>query len=888
MLFVRHRCRDPVGEADGRTPVSGGKAVVARAKFRVPRLPNATVRRSALITPLASATEAPLSLVVAAPGSGKTALLAQWVSDLDGPVAWMSCDSSDADATRFWRNFATAVALAWDGIGVAAAELADTDSGEQIAIGLANELGSLGQPGVIVIDDFHCAGPEPAVMTGLISALPPLVRLVLGSRSDPPFPLGRLRLQGRLLELRQDDLGFTSDEARQLMVDLGVDLGGDDLEQLIAVTEGWPAGVHLAGLSLRARPNPTGLLRALIETDHSLVDFLVNEVIELQPPEVVEFLMMTAELESFDAALCDAVTGRHDSVEMLSRVRSANLFLVELDQPGGWYRYHHLFAQFLRGRLRALAPERVPVIHGAAAEAYSQRGAPMSAVRHSLRAGDTAAALGHLESYGTGAWSIEDQTTGGTTARAWLDEHGAPHLDSSPQSILLCTIVLNLAGDNDDPQPWLELVEARGADLDAQTRLLLEGAWSFHHLQRGDPASALDRARRSEKILSEGDVDSVWVQLVTSMLVQAQVWLDELDGARATLEAARVGSVLPPVVARVRLPAFAAQVEALRGNLTEAERLATAALTAADQLGLDDGNFGRADAHLALATTTTERNQLETAEVHLELAMRIVEEGRRRPLELLVHLQLAQIAAARGDGPASIEAIEQARAVFPHAASPVIAHIDQVDARLALDRGDLATATALRARLPSSATADLLAARLRLATGDRAGTRELLEAMADRMSTTRMTIEHDLLTALATADTERRRADDALHHALALAQPAGFERTLVAEGPALWRLLESLPAHGRIADYIAEILETADLVSLGPATVTQQGMVDPLSERELTVLRYLASRLTCAEIARELYLSVNTVRSHVKAVYRKLGVHSRSAAVARGHALGAA
>ena len=867
--------------------MSVGEAAVARAKFRVPHVPNATVRRDALITSLASATEAPLSLVVAAPGSGKTALLAQWVSEQDDPVAWMSCDSGDADA-RFWRNFATAVALAWDGIGVAAAELADTDSGEQIAIGLANELGSLGQPGVIVIDDFHCAGPEPAEMTGLISALPPSVRLVLGSRSDPPFPLGRLRVQGRLLELRQADLGFTSDEARQLMVDLGVDLGDDELEQLIAVTEGWPVGVHMAGLSLRARRNPAGLLRSLIETDHSLVDFLVNEVIELQPPEVVEFLMVTAELESFDAALGDAVTGRHDSVEMLSRVGVANLFLVELDQPGRWYRYHHLFARFLRARLRAVTPERVPLIHRAAAGAYSQRGAPMSAVHHSLRAGDTAAALGHLESYGTVAWSIEDQMTGGATARAWLDEHGASHLESSPQSILFCTIVLNLAGDDDDPQPWLELVEARGADLDAEARLLLEGAWSFHHLQRGDPASALDRARRSEKILREGDVDGVWAQLVTSMLVQSQVWLDELDGARATLEAARVGSVLPPVVARVRWPAFVAHVEALRGNLGEAERLATAALTAADQLGLDDGSFGRADAHLALAMMATERNRLEAAEAQLELAMRIVEEGRRRPLELLAHLQIAQIAAARGDEPASTEAIERARVIFPHAASPVIAHIDHVDARLALDRGDLAAARALSARLPSSATADLLAARLRLATGDRAGALQLLEAMADRISTTRLTIEHDLLTALASANTERPRADDALHHALALAQPAGFQRTLVAEGPALWRLLESLPAHGRIADYITEILETADAVSLVPATVTQPGLVDPLSERELTVLRYLASRLTCAEIARELYLSVNTVRSHVKAVYRKLGVHSRSAAVKRGHALGEA
>ena len=867
--------------------MSSVETVVARAKFCVPHVPNASVHREALTARLTSAAEAPLSLVVAAPGSGKTALLAQWVGELDCPVAWMSCDPSDGDARSFWRNFATAVALAWEDIGVAAAELTDMDRNDQLAIGLANGLGSLARPGVIVIDDFHSAGPEPAVMTALIGALPPGVRLVLAGRSDPPFPLGRLRVQGRLVELRQADLGFTTDEARGVMEGLGVDLGDDELEQLISVTEGWPAGVHMAGLSLRARHNPGGLLRALIETDHSLVDFLMNEVIELQPPEVVEFLTVTAELESFDAALCDAVTGQDGSAEMLGRVRAANLFLVEPDRSGGWYRYHHLFAEFLRGRLRAVAPRRVPVIHRAAAEAYSGRGELMSAVHHSLRAGDTASALGHLESYGTDAWSIEDRMASGATARAWLDEHGVSHLEDSPQSILVCTVLLNLAGDNDDPRAWLEMVEARGADLDSETSFLLELAWSFHHLQRGDPEAALHRARRSEKVLREGDVDSVWAQAVPNMLVQAQLWLGDVDGASASLEAARGGPILPPVVARVRLPGFAAQVEAMRGNLTEAEQLATTALAAADQIGLDDGNFGRTEPHLTLAMVATERNRFEVAEVHLEHAMRIVEEGRRPPLELLAHLQLAQIVGARGDERASTEAIERARAVLPHAASPVIAHIDQVESRLALDRGDLATAKTLWARLPPSATADLLAARLRLATGDHAGARELLEAMADRMSTIRLTIEHDLLTALATADTDRPGAQDALHHALALAQPAGFQRTLVVEGPALWRLLESLPAHGRIAGYVAEIVDSADGVALAPTTVIQQSLVDPLSERELTVLRYLASRLTCAEIARELYLSSNTVRSHVKAVYRKLGVHSRSAAVERGRALGA-
>jgi LuxR family maltose regulon positive regulatory protein len=865
--------------------MGSGDTIVARTKFRVPRVPSATVPREGLVQRLSSAVDCPLSLVVAAPGSGKTALLAQWAGRLDGPVAWMSCDRTDADPSSFWHNLATIVGDAWPDIGPTVAELADTGRSDQLAIGIANELGSC-EAGVIVIDDFHLAGAEPAVMKALVGALPPQARLVLGSRQDPPFPVGRLRVQGRLLELRQTDLRFTGAEARQLLAGLGVEVGDGDLEQIIAVTEGWTAAVYLAGLWLRAHRDPAGLLRGLVGTDRSLVDFLMNEVIELQPPEIVEFLTVTAELETFDAALCDAVRGGNDSAEVLDRVRAANLLVVELDPIGGWYRYHHLFAEFLRGRLRALEPERAPVVHRAAAEAFGHRDDLMSAVHHSMRAGDTEGALAQLEAYATGAWSLEDQLTGGATARAWLQEHGMDHLERSPRSVLVCTMVLNAVGRGDEAEPWLRELEARESDLDGESRFLLQGAWSFDRLQRGDPAAALDCARRAEDVLRDGPIGSAWVQALPYMAVQAHLWLDDLDRADATLEAVRAGPVQLPVVAQVRMPGFASQVKVQHGELTEAERLAESALGAADGLGLHHGNFGRAEPELTLATVAVERNRLDDAETHLDRAMRVVEGGRRPPLELLAHLQLALVASARGDPHGAADAIDQSRSVLPHATSPVVAHIDQVDARIALDRGDHYTAQALQARLPPSPASDLLAARLRLAAEDHLGALDVLDAMAGRTSTRRLQVEHGLLSALALADTEPSRAHDTLHQALELAEPVGFRRTFVAEGPALWTLLESLPTHGRIADYVAGLLDSAHRVVAPAGTASQEQLVDPLSDRELTVLRYLASRLTCTEIARELYLSVNTVRSHVKAIYRKLGVNKRADAVGRGHSLG--
>ena len=861
--------------------------VVARAKFGVPRVPNATVRRDDLVDRL-DAADCPLTLVVAAPGSGKTALLTQWVGSADRSISWMSCDATDAQPLCFWRSVVTGVAQTCHDLGIAAAELVEEPSTERLAIGLANELAALDQPCVIVIDDFHLARPEPAVMAAFIAALPRSTRLVLATRSDPPFPLGRLRVQGKLLELRQAELALTTAEAHRLLTDLGVVLGDDELRQLVTLTEGWPAGVHLAGLWARAHSDPGGLLRTMGATDRSLVDFLMTEVIELQPPDIVDFLMVSAELEWFDAELCDDVRSRNDSAEMLARVRAANLFLIEPNREGARYRYHHLFGQFLRAHLRAVAPERLPAIHRAAAAASLSRRDPMSAVGHSLRARDPGAAMVQLQGHVTSAWSIENPVLAGATTRAWLDEHDYSDAERTPEGVLVCAVVFGLLGDHEEAASWLRWVEARETDLEAEDRFLLHGAWAHHLVQVGAPGAALERAGRARAVADEHAGDSVWAAALTLVEAQAQLLLGDLVAAVTTLEPDRGRPDLSPVIRRVRRPGCASLIALQRGELVDAEGLANAAIAAADDLGLDDGNFGRAEPEFALAQLALERNRLDDADCRLEQVMRIVEEGRRPPIELLAHLRRAQVASARGEYEAAAEAIERARAAIPHATPPVAAWIDRTELRLALERRDLAAAELIQPRLPPSTEAALLTARLRLLADDPAGALSVLEAVADRTLSRRLNVEHQLLTAIALARSDPPRAHTALDTALRLAEPVGLHRTVLAEGPVLWNLLEAHPAHGRIADYIARILGNTHRVRQPPLATSQPGLVDPLSERELTVLRLLASRLTCSEIARELYLSVNTVRSHVKAIYRKLGVNARVDAVKRGHALGIA
>ena len=271
------------------------------SRFVVPQIPNATLRREDLLARLSAGDACPFTLVSAGPGSGKTALLASWTSTLPGGVSWLSCDIDDADAGVFWQHVARAIS------GPGGEILADPDPREEAA-SLVRTLGATGRPTVLVIDDFHLARPHPTALLDFVAAVPAGARLVISTRTDPALPLGRLRLQGRVLELRQSDLRFSRDETAVVLDALGVSLDDSELDTLDTLTEGWTAGVQLAGLSLRAHPRPVELLRSLAETDHSLVDLLMNEVIDLQADDMREFLLATAELEAFDAALCDAIT----------------------------------------------------------------------------------------------------------------------------------------------------------------------------------------------------------------------------------------------------------------------------------------------------------------------------------------------------------------------------------------------------------------------------------------------------------------------------------------------------------------------------------------------------------------------------------------------------
>jgi LuxR family maltose regulon positive regulatory protein len=862
------------------------RQVVAVTKFVLPRTISTTIVRSALVARLDESRRCPLTLVAGPPGAGKTTLLVQWVEQYSGTVAWLSCDATDADGRSFWESVVIAVRRAWRSVGSDMDDLLSEGRLRDAAVSLANDLAAAESAGAIVIDDYHYVHGDGEPMSAFVEALPPQVRVVLGSRVDPVFPLGRLRLQGRLCELRQDDLRLDREETRTLLGLLGVSLTAAELETLAELTEGWTAGVHLAGLWLQRNPSADDLLRRLVETDRSLVDFLMNEVIDLQPPALVDFLEVTAEVETFDAALCNALTGHGDGDAQLGELQHRNLFLVPLDWDGRWYRYHRLFGQFLRARLRASDPTRVSSIHRAAALCYQARGDLMSAFEHRMSAGDATDAIHLLSQHAAAAESVEGFQTAAVAVTSWLRHHGRMALDHDPRAVAYSVIILNSTRERSDLRWWLEQLDARWPDLDHATRLVLNGVWSFFHLHEGRPDEALTRVVAAKALRDLAPVADPWLHSLVNMLFQSRFWLDDLEGAQAELDEVASGPPQPAIVTQLRLPAFAAHAAYAAGDLVRARHLADQARAAAREQGLHELNFGLAEPALVSAGLCIESNDFIEAEAHLEHLMRITGEGRRPQLELLGQLEFATLAAAAGDEVAMAVRLEQARALLPDAIPPITARIDAHEARLALDRGDVDTAMMLTKGLGPSPGARRLRVRIHLACRDVDAALALLASDDASTGRRRSEIERHLLMAQALGDVHREQAQQHLRAALILAEPVGFERTIVSEGAPLWGLLESLAVSGRLAAYVGRLLGAADRTSAPARRFVAVDLVEPLSQREITVLRYLASRLPAREIATTLYISGNTVRSHVKAIYRKLEVNCRADAVERARQLG--
>ncbi len=899
------------------------------------------VPRPRLADLLLLGSQVPVTLVSAPAGFGKTTLLSSWFasppSTLDGEhlVAWVSLDQRDREATSFWTYVLLALDRAVPGSGAEALTLLHSGQTtvETVLTGMVNELSVHPGEVALVLDDYHLAeGVEVSTgMAFLIDHLPPQLRLVIGTRADPALPLSRLRARGELVEIRASDLRFTRDEVSGYLNDLsGLDLTDADLAALEARTEGWVAALQLAALSLRDRDDRSSFIAGFAGDDRFVVDYLVEEVLSRQPDDVRRFLLDTSILDRLTGSLCDAVspppqrTGDHSGRAMLNAMDKANLFLVPLDDHRSWYRYHHLFGDVLHAHLLDERPGDVSDLHRRAAGWYSGAGHIEAAVRHALAAGDTerAADLIELNFRALGRERRED------LLRRWA--HELPDDVIRDRPVLAIALIGGLMASNEFAGVRLRLDHVErllarpAADLVVVDRDELPHLPATVEMYRaalalvgGDTAGAIDRAGQAVQAAVTGGDDQV-IGAAGALSGLASWTTGDLGAAHASYltaipALARAGHVADVLGCSIAM----ADMELRLGHLRGAERTFGRALELAE-LNTPTGSAvmrGTADMLVGLSRVAWYRNDLAAVAEHLRLADELGEAASLPQNPYRWRVQMARLRAAEGDLSTALELLDDAERVYVGDYSPNVQPVHATRARVLAARGDLAEAHAWARHHQVAADDDLsylheyehvTLARVLLADHAATGSRRALQDAADLLDRLLAAaayggrwgsvIELEVLRALVHhAAGAHDLSLQALAHAVELAEPDGWTRIFV--DPVVTELLRELATSTAPPDHTRALLAAAtapdaatagagDADGAAPPPGPAARLLDALSDRELEVLRLLGSDLDGPAIARDLFVSLNTVRTHTKHIYTKLGVNSRRAAVTKAHRLG--
>jgi LuxR family maltose regulon positive regulatory protein len=881
-----------------------------------------------------------LTLVSAPAGSGKTTLVGEWVAGGGSPAAWLSLDEGDNDPTRFLTYLVAALQTVAPDVG--AGTLAGLQSPqppplESVLTRLLNEVAAIPDRILLVLDDYHVIESQPVskALAFLLEHLPPRLHLVIATREDPPLPLARLRARGQLTELRAADLRFTPAEAAEFLNRvMGLDLSQEDVAALDARTEGWIAGLQLAALSMRGHEDVAGFVHSFTGSHRFVLDYLLEEVLHRQPESVQTFLLRTSILDRLCGSLCDAVvhgdSGLHPTPftpgqEMLEQLERANLFILPLDDERRWYRYHHLFADLLRQRLqrRVTSPARddgvgVAGLHVRASRWYEEHGLALKAFRHAAAAGDFERAADLAER----AWPAMDSTFRSATWLNWVQ--------ALPGEVIRARPVLSVGyawaaldtGQLEHVEPrlrdaerWLGPVE----DMSAPPESLADGmvfvdeaqlqslparialARSNYAQVRGDVSATVRYAELALELLPEED--HALRGTVPGILGLAYLASGDMEAAKCSFRdfitnMQSAGNLLFVIASS----GYLAEIIAAQGHLHEAARTYRQTLQLASEL---DEQAQRITAHLhvGLAMLYHEMGDREAAGLHLAKSK---EMGDYMALPDWPHrwcLARARLKEAGGELEAALDLLDEAQRRYVRNPVPDTHPIPARKARVYVRQGRLAEARAWVEERDLSAGDELsylrefehvTLARVLLAGyhRDRAD-RSIQEAMgllerllqaAQEGGRVASAIEILILQSLAyRAQGDVPQALASLERGLAMAEPQGYVRIFVDEGESMAALLEEAAKRGIAPQYVGR-LRAAFAEAEGRAPVVQP-LIEPLSERELEVLRLLTTELNGPQIARRLTVSLNTMRTHTKNIYSKLGVHSRRAAVRRAEEL---
>ncbi len=855
------------------------KSRVAVTKLVPPLAPRTLVPRDEQVAALDRLVEEhPVTLVAAPAGAGKTVVLTEWIHRRpEGSWTWLSCDVTDADSARFWNSVIAACARLGDGIGEEAEALLAEDplALDDVVPSLVNDLARLDRCVALLIDDLHLVPPRAVAPLGLlVERLPPAVSLVLGSRSDPLLPLHRWRVNGVLGELRSHQLRFSARETAQLLAAHGVDVAPHDADALTERTEGWAAGVQLAALTLRAHPDPSAFVRAFAGSDHNVTDYLASEVLGQLDAETLDFVLATATLDEFDAERSGALTGRHDAADMLEALDAANLFLERVGSHAGTYRFHHLFRDVLRGWLSARDPDRVKALHAAASEWYEQRGDVARAVRHAIDGGDADRAFAVVGTHAISGYL----TSAGISS--WITELGDEVLSARSDQLLDYIVVLLLAGWIDEAGRWLAHLDARpSADPTPRFAARFRLAKAIWLSNRGEIEAAVALAQDAVQRLANSD--DPLLEAAAAVLIRSYDYLDRPADARAVFRDAIARWAPSPVMEQVVFEGGIAAVELECGNLKLARQLAERAAATVHRLGTEQ-HFGASDVERTLGTLEAEAGDLTTAERHLEAALDIAAPG-RPTFALLSLVELARVAARRGELDEAFDRLDRARAILPPGVkSPLTQRADALRVQVRAKAGLEVTAEQL-AQLGAGPRRVLAEAQYHAQRRDPEAAATCVETL-EPATEPRPQLERCLVEAqIALQEGNAPALDRQLDRILELSRAHGFARSIADAGIEITRALDARLRHYAPERSLEALERALAETSARPAPVEHAAPANQvgLTDRERTVLRYLPTRLTNREIASELYVSMNTLKTHLRSIYRKLGVESRASAIKR-------
>jgi LuxR family transcriptional regulator, maltose regulon positive regulatory protein len=879
-----------------------------------------------------------LTLVSAPAGFGKTTLISDWLSHVksrsaETRIGWLSLDEDDNDLSRLLIHLTAALHGAGLDVDPALLESHLGSSPSTALTAVVNDVARAAEDSpatdwVLVLDDVHLVSASDVheAMSFLLDHLPRRLHLLMATRSDPPLPLSLLRGRGELTEVRAADLRFTPPEAADFLNRvMDLHLSADDVAALEERTEGWIAGLQLAALSLRGVHESeavAGFIEAFKGSNRFVIDYLADEVLARQSDEIRDFLLRTSILDHLAGSVCDAVTGGVDSSRMLERLERGNLFLVALDDQRSWYRYHHLFADVLKARLLAERHGEVPDLHQRASAWYAAHDLPIRAVRHAVAA----------EDFGRAAQLMEQALPDLRRARqdglllTWMQSLPEPVVRRSPVLSIWSAWSQLMSGDLDTMEVWLRAAEtalAAGAQdpnlarewADTEDLRTAPATISIYRASlaqaRGDVAGTVHHARRALALTGAEDhlirgQGGAFLGLAAWSDGNIAEALETFGAAVRSLHAA--GNLVDELDATIVL----ADMWVALGRPSRARALFERSLQRATADG-EPYPRATADLHVGLAELDRELNDLTSALHHLETAQVLAQRASITENRHRWYVAMAEVRAAAGDQDEAGRLLDLAETLYRRGFYPEMRPIPATRARLAMAAGDLAAATEWSQSRGMSAGDDpdylheyehLTLVRLLLAEDraaprhDRAGAGappavaallllDRLHAAAAETGREGSLVEIRVLQALA----HHARGDEpaalaALQHAFgATPEPDSYVRLYLDEGTPMVDLLRRAVTEGVP---LPERLER----HLGGSAVDEQGedlpqsLADPLSRRELDVLRLLDSELTGPDIARQLYISLNTLRTHTKRIFTKLDVTSRAAAVRRAHQLG--